>query len=253
VAIQAVLVDLDETLWHLHAPPDWNDVSGRQAAALSPECVRLGFGQPDLHAFVRQFWAAFDAALPNPDTRAGAPLAELRWHNGPAMLRRTLNEYGVVCADGDAASLWEALNAVPLRHFNIRLFPDAIATVTSLHAAGYRLAIVTARPLSARTVGRELHDQGLPAVFEAIITSGDVGYRKQHPLLFQSALARLALSPYHALVVGDSYEDDIIPAAQLGMTPVLKLNDREPDERWVLARYQVSSLAALLRLEVLRR
>jgi len=34
---------------------------------------------------------------------------------------------------------------------------------------------------------------------------------------------------------------------------VLKLNDREPDASWVLARYQIPSLAALLELEVFSR
>jgi putative hydrolase of the HAD superfamily len=85
------------------------------------------------------------------------------------------------------------------------------------------------------------------------VTAADVGYRKPHPLLFESALERLGVAPHQAVFVGDSYEDDIVPAAQLGMTAVLKLNGREPDPRWVLARYQVPSLAALLQLAAFTR
>ncbi len=80
-----------------------------------------------------------------------------------------------------------------------------------------------------------------------------MGYRKPHPLVFESALRQLDLQPDQAVVVGDSYEWDIVPAASLGMIPVLKLNERAPDPRWVLARYQIPSLAALLQLELLRR
>jgi hypothetical protein len=37
-----------------------------------------------------------------------------------------------------------------------------------------------------------------------------------------------------------------------GMVPVLKLNDRATDPRWILARAQVPTLAALLDLDILR-
>lgn len=104
-----------------------------------------------------------------------------------------------------------------------------------------------------RIISRELADQGLPAVFETIITAADAGYRKPHPFLFESALRRLGIAPDQAVFVGDSYEDDIVPAAQLGMVAVLKPNDRVPDTSCLLAHYQVSSLAVLLQLKVLRR
>ena len=140
---------------------------------------------------------------------------------------------------------------IPFRHFNIRPHPDAIATVEALNDAGYRMAIITNRPLTARLLTRELRDQGLPEVFEAIITSGEIGYRKPHPLVFGSALERLDIAADETVMVGGSYENDIVPAVKLGVTSVLKLNDREPDSSYVLARYQVPSLAALLELDIL--
>jgi HAD superfamily hydrolase (TIGR01509 family) len=153
----------------------------------------------------------------------------------------------------DANCLWEAINNVSPIDRNLHLYPDAAPTVRALDATGYRLALVTARPVSAAIVARELRQQGLPDVFEAIVTSGDVGYRKPHLLVFESALRELQLQPEHAVVVGDSYECDIVPAASLGMIPVLKLNEREPDPQWVLARHQILSLAALLQLDLLHQ
>ena len=44
------------------------------------------------------------------------------------------------------------------------------------------------------------------------------------------------------LMVGDSYSEDIVPEARLGMKSVVKLNDRDPDPAWVLASHQVRSL-----------
>ncbi len=253
MAIQAVLFDLDQTLWSVGPQPDWAEITALQSAELAPHFARFALDHFDPPEFVRRFWTNLNVQFPDPDSLADPPLEERRWIEGPAVLRSTLAEHGATCAEDDASALWEALNNVPLRHFNIRLFADAASTVEALRAAGYRLAIVTARPLTEAIVRRELRDQGLPDVFEAVVTSGEVGYRKPHPLVFGSALARLGVPPDEAIVVGDSYEDDIVPAAKLGIIPVLKLNDRAPDPRCTLARHHVPSLAALLDLEVLNR
>ncbi len=246
MAIRAVLFDLDQTLWNVWAPrQDWDEITGLQSAELAPHLARIALDHLDPREFVRRFWANWATAnsLPNP------ALVELK---GAEMIRRTLAEYGAECREDDGEHLWEALHNVPFRYFNIRPFPDAISTVEALSAAGYRLAIVTSRPLTAKILIRELRDQGLPEVFEAIVTSGDVGYQKPHPLVFESALGRLGVTPDEAVAVGDSYENDIVPAAKLGIVPVLKLNERKPDASWVLARYMVPSLAALLQLEIFR-
>lgn len=251
--IRALLFDLDNTLWNVGAPPDWDAITALQAAALEPHLVRLGLGSLDRFEFVRRFWDDYVRSFRDDlDPLLDPPLEELRWLKGASMLRKTLAECGGECSEGDSERLWEALHAVPLHHFNVRPFSDAISTVEALSARGYRLGIVTDRPLPATIVARELRDQRLPEVFEIIVTAGEVGYRKQHPLAFESALKLLGIAADAAVVVGDSYEDDIVPAAKLGMIPVLKLNDRPTDANWALARYQIPSLAALLELDVLR-
>ena len=249
--IRAILFDLDNTLWSVDASPDWDAITALQSEALAPDIARLGFGALNVREFVRRFWKDYASSFPDPDSHPNPPLVEPRWREGATMIRKTLGTYGGQCSENHAAELWETLNSVHLRCFGVQPYSDAVSTVEALSAIGYRLAIVTGRPLTAKIVGRELRDQGLPGVFEVIVTSGEVGYRKQHPLVLESALARLGVQSDEAIVVGDSYEDDIVPAARMGMTPVLKLNDREPDASWVLARYQVPSLGALLRLEIL--
>jgi FMN phosphatase YigB (HAD superfamily) len=71
--------------------------------------------------------------------------------------------------------------------------------------------------------------------------------------VFETALARLGMRADQAMMVGDSYEHDVVPAASLGMVAVLKLNEREADERHTLADYQVQTLTELLRVDVLAR
>lgn len=89
-------------------------------------------------------------------------------------------------------------------------------------------------------------------MFGAIVTAGEAGYRKPHPLVFEAAARQLGVRPEQAVIVGDDYERDIVPAASLGMIPVLKLNERAPDSRWLLAQYQVPTLGALLEMELVR-
>ena len=142
---------------------------------------------------------------------------------------------------------------VPPSAKNHHLFADAVATALALSARGYRLAVATARPQSAAVTARELRELGLPDVFRAIVTAGEAGYRKPHPLIFESAARQLGVRPEQVVVIGDDYERDIVPAANLGIVPVLKLNERAPDPRWVLAQYQVPALSALLELKLLCR
>jgi HAD superfamily hydrolase (TIGR01549 family) len=253
VRIEAVIFDLDDTLSRHVARPDWDVVTALQAAALAPYCARLGFGPLDLEAAVRRFWPAYALRFPDPDRFPHAPPEERGWSDGPLLLRDVLAECGTVCAVADATVLWEALNNIPWRARHLHLYPDAVETVQALNAAGYRLAVATARALSAAVVALELREQGMPDLFDVIVTSGEVGYRKPHPLLFETAARALNVEPERVVVIGDSYEADVVPAAGLGMVPVLKLNERAPDPRWVLAHAQVSSLGDLLNLEIFSR
>ncbi len=100
---------------------------------------------------------------------------------------------------------------MPLRSFNIGVFSDAVSTIEALSVAECRLGIVTAKPLSATFVARELRDWGFPEVFETVITSDELGFRKPHPLLFESALNHLDLAPHDVAVVGDSFDGTSFP------------------------------------------
>ncbi len=247
--VLAVLFDLDGTLWRSVGAPNWDKITELQAEEVTGGLTRLGLRNHDVHNFVRSFWQDYEATYPASDSS----VEEHRWLSGGATIREALQRHGVDCGPADGEILWHALHNVSLDHFNIRLVSDAALTLAGLNSRGYRMGIVTGRPLSASIVARELRCQAVPDVFEIIITSGEIGYRKPHRAVLQSALDRLALAPAEVAVIGDSYEEDIVPASELGMVPVLKLNDCGPDPSWTLARFQVPTLAVLLELEIFRR
>lgn len=93
--------------------------------------------------------------------------------------------------------------------------PDHRALVTGLSRA-YRLGIVSNfdwTPTARRILDRE----GLAGLFEAVIVSADVGWRKPKAAIFEAALGRLGLAPREALFVGDRPEIDVLGAKAAGM------------------------------------
>ena len=79
----------------------------------------------------------------------------------------------------------------------------------------YRLALVSNFYGNLSAV---LDDFDLKNCFDTVIESACVGIRKPSPAIFSLALDTLQLSPAEAIVVGDSYKNDIAPALSLGIS-----------------------------------
>lgn len=61
---------------------------------------------------------------------------------------------------------------------------------------------------------------GLDGYFREVIESAVVGIRKPDPRIFSLGVTALDLQPHEVLVVGDSYDKDIVPAHTLGCRTV---------------------------------
>ena len=83
----------------------------------------------------------------------------------------------------------------------------------------YRLAVVSDAQ-SAYGLA-ELRAVGLAGYFQSIIVSGDYGYRKPDPRLFQAALSELQVRPEEAIFVGNDRFRDVLGARQVGMKTIL--------------------------------
>lgn len=81
----------------------------------------------------------------------------------------------------------------------------------------YRLGLVSNYYGNVETVLKEID---LRKYFKVVIDSTLVGVRKPDKKIFQLALYRLGANAKETMVVGDSYENDIVPAKQLGCTTV---------------------------------
>lgn len=61
-----------------------------------------------------------------------------------------------------------------------------------------------------------LAEFGLDGLFEEVIESAAVGIRKPDPRIFRLGTEALGLEPEDVMVVGDSFTNDIVPAAEAG-------------------------------------
>lgn len=103
----------------------------------------------------------------------------------------------------------------------VKVFPDALEVLPALRENGLRLGLVTNAYQPIRLRERELVAFGLmDYLLECRISAADIGYLKPHPMIFETALLQVGVSPEEAIFVGDSTEADIVGAQQAGMRAV---------------------------------
>jgi putative hydrolase of the HAD superfamily len=82
----------------------------------------------------------------------------------------------------------------------------------------YRLAVVSNFDYSPTCLAI-LERAGIASLFETIVISDEVGWRKPKPVIFETALDRMGgLRPAEALFVGDRADIDVLGARAVGMT-----------------------------------
>jgi len=119
-----------------------------------------------------------------------------------------------------AAILDRALRAMyAVTQTNWQVEHDAATTLRALLHRGYRLGAVS-NGSDDRNALDLLDRDSLRSCLEVIVTSAACGWRKPDARIFRTALDRLGADPGAAVMVGDSYEADIIGASGLGMQSV---------------------------------
>jgi putative hydrolase of the HAD superfamily len=206
---------------------DWGDtlMDFRYDEELMDEAFRAG-----LAALER------DDLAPADDIRAHfrAEFEPLFWVPGtieeieyPNLIRQALGYFGVEISDDELARFLEAEHAAwaPARV----LGATTHALLDALRARRLKLGLVSNAFDPGWLLHRDLADMGLAQRLDIALFSSEVGKRKPHPAIFETALGALEVAPADAMFVGDRLFEDIRGAGELGMTTVQALWFRADD------------------------
>lgn len=132
------------------------------------------------------------------------------WETYYAHLLRTLNVT-------DISLRLELVNLARTSSNWSRMRPETIGVLEAMKAK-YRLGVISN---SDGHMAERLAKVGLGKYFEHVIDSGNVGYEKPAPQIFQAALAAVSVAADRALYLGDIYSIDYLGAQKAGMGAML--------------------------------
>ena len=203
--IQAVAFDLFNTLITVDMPSRYSSID-RMLDSLRAQGVAVHADDfmPVYRDVVREFVSEAE--------RSG-----VETHNG-LWVSRALQQVGIDMPPQDAR-VSEAVEAYFSAFVdNARPLPGTAGMLAALKPR-YRLALLS--NLTHGPAARQILDHlNLSTYFEALLVSGDLGYRKPHPQVFQRLIDVLHVPASSILFVGDDPRTDVQGSLLAGMRPV---------------------------------
>lgn len=128
------------------------------------------------------------------------------------------------------------------------VFPEHHGDLLRSLKKHHRLAVVSNfdyTPMAWHVLERE----GVADLFETVVVSDEVGWRKPKPIIFELALRRMRTAPDDALFVGDRADIDVAGAQRVGMAAAWINRDGSPLPEGVSApEFEIRDLAELERI-----
>ena len=199
---RAVFFDMDDTLLNTSGGVDasWGAVCEEFSPALGCDPVTL---RATIKAEMQRFWS--DEAAVEREWRTR--LEEARVHViGLALTREGLD---VERAPNLSRRYWEENSS------RMRLFDDAIQTLTSLREGGFQIGLITNGPASMQRW--KIGQFALESYFDVLVIEGEFGHGKPSPKVFEYALGAVGVDPHQAWHVGDNLYADIGGAQSVGI------------------------------------
>ena len=127
---------------------------------------------------------------------------------------RTLYDY-VKQLDAEPPDGIETLQAkLDQKVQSVRLFDDTLSALRELKSSGLNFALISNLASPYKPSFFEL---GLDQFFDEVVFSCDCGYAKPQEEIYRLALQQLDLSPEQTVMVGDSYECDVVGPEAIGI------------------------------------
>lgn len=124
---------------------------------------------------------------------------------------------------------WSNLNDEYLDHMGTQsvLFPKTLETLEYLKQKGYTMHIITNGFKEVQY--KKLNNSGLNRFFTRVFVSEEIKTTKPHREIYEHALKSTNALKRKSIMIGNSWEIDIVGALQFGMDQVMFLNNEQND------------------------
>jgi putative hydrolase of the HAD superfamily len=208
--VQAVLFDLDDTLFDHHACA--------RAALAAVHAAHACFSCMPFDDFERHH-ARFLEEL-------HVEVVEGRLGIDAAREERFRRLFASVGVSADEATMQATAASYRERYLSARKAIDGAAALLPHVRRRARVAIVSNNLLDEQQ--QKLRHCGLDRHIDALIVSEEVGVSKPHPRIFEVALDRVGVSAQDAVMIGDSWSADVAGALAAGIRPIWFNRHRQP-------------------------
>ncbi|KAI4619256.1 uncharacterized protein J4E87_007505 [Alternaria ethzedia] len=160
-----------------------------------------------------------------------------------------MNAFGIDCTKQQMQVLLDTYETAITR--NLQLKEGAIPLLQTLKQRGKSIAIITEGPQDSQE--RTVAALGLEPYFDRLVTTNKLGVAKIDGL-FGKALELIGVKGEEVVMVGDSWERDVVPAVEAGIKCVWFAEKEEGGERMVAVggeEKRVMVVDSLVRLQSL--
>ena len=114
------------------------------------------------------------------------------------------------------------------------LFKGAVDVLQYLSDKEYKLHIITNGFREVQHL--KLRNSKIQSFFKTVTTSEEVGVKKPNPLVFHTALEKARVAAAQSLMIGDTFEADILGAEAVGMHTLFYnyRNEIPPENYWII-------------------
>ena len=221
----------------------------------------LDFGRVNLQDLFRrgsaqayEYIRGLGKALPSSRKYRSRHMWAVRWHvvvsmltgrefNAKDVLGKLNRKLGISLSEEQLIEVcWQWYE--PL-HLHAQAEPGLVEMLEKFRQQGLSLAVVSNTFIPGESLDRHLAEENLLDLLPVRVYSCEIGRRKPHRSVFETALRKTGIEPSQAVFVGDSPRADIVGAKRMGMTTVLKGSPGKKGLGKCQADYRIGSILEL--------